>query len=48
MYGRGGKPCPRCGRPIVRASFMNRSSHCRRRSNFERFRRSKSEQLRAV
>ena len=26
-YGRGGQPCPRCGRPIVRASFMNRSSH---------------------
>ncbi|PZU26616.1 MAG: DNA-formamidopyrimidine glycosylase [Microbacterium sp.] len=26
-YGREGMPCPRCGRPIVRASFMNRSSH---------------------
>lgn len=26
-YGRGGRPCPRCGRQIVRASFMNRSSH---------------------
>jgi len=26
-YGRGGKPCPRCGKPIVRESFMNRSSH---------------------
>jgi len=26
-YGRTGEPCPRCGRPIVRASFMNRSSH---------------------
>lgn len=26
-YGRGGLPCPRCGTPIVRASFMNRSSH---------------------
>lgn len=26
-YGREGEPCPRCGRPIVRASFMNRSSH---------------------
>ena len=26
-YGRTGRPCPRCGRPIVRASFMNRSSH---------------------
>ncbi|MGN6444574.1 bifunctional DNA-formamidopyrimidine glycosylase/DNA-(apurinic or apyrimidinic site) lyase [Amnibacterium sp.] len=29
-YGREGKPCPRCGRPIVREAFMNRSSHlCR-------------------
>jgi formamidopyrimidine-DNA glycosylase len=26
-YGRTGKPCPRCGRPIMRVSFMNRSSH---------------------
>ncbi len=26
-YGRTGEPCPRCGRPIVRVSFMNRSSH---------------------
>jgi formamidopyrimidine-DNA glycosylase len=26
-YGRDGLPCPRCGRPIARASFMNRSSH---------------------
>ncbi len=26
-YGRAGLPCERCGRPIVRASFMNRSSH---------------------
>jgi formamidopyrimidine-DNA glycosylase len=34
-YGRQGLPCPRCGRPIVRAQFMNRSSHfcpsCQRR-----------------
>jgi len=34
-YGRTGQPCTRCGRPIVRASFMNRSSHfcahCQRR-----------------
>lgn len=34
-YGRTGEPCPRCGGPIVRASFMNRSSHycprCQRR-----------------
>lgn len=34
-YGRGGKPCSRCGTPITRAAFMNRSSHfcprCQRR-----------------
>jgi formamidopyrimidine-DNA glycosylase len=27
VYGREGAPCPRCGTPIVRVSFMNRSSH---------------------
>ncbi len=26
-YGQQGRPCPRCGRPIVRVQFMNRSSH---------------------
>jgi formamidopyrimidine-DNA glycosylase len=26
-YGRTGQPCPRCGRPIVRVAFTNRSSH---------------------
>ncbi|MFS0867275.1 bifunctional DNA-formamidopyrimidine glycosylase/DNA-(apurinic or apyrimidinic site) lyase [Microbacterium sp. 179-B 1A2 NHS] len=26
-YGRTGAPCPRCGTPIVRVSFTNRSSH---------------------
>jgi formamidopyrimidine-DNA glycosylase len=26
VYGREGLPCPRCGRPIVRSSFANRSS----------------------
>jgi formamidopyrimidine-DNA glycosylase len=26
-YGQHGRPCPRCGRPIVRESFMNRGSH---------------------
>jgi formamidopyrimidine-DNA glycosylase len=26
-YGQNGRPCPRCGRPIARATFMNRSSH---------------------
>ncbi len=29
-YGQTGLPCPRCGRPIVRETFMNRGSHfCR-------------------
>lgn len=27
VYGRQGEPCPRCGRPVVRESFMNRGSH---------------------
>ena len=35
VYGRGGEPCPRCGRSIRREAFMNRSSHfcprCQRR-----------------
>jgi formamidopyrimidine-DNA glycosylase len=35
VYGREGKPCPRCGTPIVREPFMNRSSYrcprCQRR-----------------
>ncbi|WP_375489780.1 bifunctional DNA-formamidopyrimidine glycosylase/DNA-(apurinic or apyrimidinic site) lyase [uncultured Jatrophihabitans sp.] len=26
VYGRAGEPCPRCGTPIRRATFMNRSS----------------------
>lgn len=26
-YGRAGQPCDRCGRPVIRVSFMNRSSH---------------------
>lgn len=26
-YGRFGEPCPRCGRPIARAKWMNRSSY---------------------
>ncbi len=26
-YGQQGKPCPRCGKPIKRVKFMNRSSH---------------------
>ncbi len=27
VYGRQGEPCRRCGRPIVREAFTNRSSH---------------------
>ncbi|HVU72413.1 MAG TPA: bifunctional DNA-formamidopyrimidine glycosylase/DNA-(apurinic or apyrimidinic site) lyase [Mycobacteriales bacterium] len=27
VYGREGEPCPRCGSPIRRESFMNRSSY---------------------
>ena len=27
VYGREGQPCPRCGAPIARDRFMNRSSH---------------------
>lgn len=27
VYGRTGQPCPRCGTPIRRDAFMNRSSH---------------------
>lgn len=35
VYGREGEPCPRCGAPVRRDAFMNRSSytcpHCQRR-----------------
>lgn len=35
VYGREGEPCPRCGTPIVREQWTNRSSHfcpeCQRR-----------------
>ena len=27
VYGQTGRPCPRCGAPIVREAFANRSSH---------------------
>jgi formamidopyrimidine-DNA glycosylase len=27
VYGQGGRPCPRCGTPIRRDAFMNRSSY---------------------
>lgn len=42
-YGRTGKPCPRCGAPIARIAFTNRSSHlcpaCQRRSASRQLRR---------
>jgi formamidopyrimidine-DNA glycosylase len=35
VYGREGEPCPRCGAPVIREKFMNRSSfscpQCQRR-----------------
>lgn len=35
VYGRQGEPCPRCGTPVIREKFMNRSSYscprCQRR-----------------
>src|SRR5262249_19813550 len=27
VYGRQGEPCPRCGTPVIREKFMNRSSY---------------------
>jgi formamidopyrimidine-DNA glycosylase len=27
VYGQEGEPCPRCGTPVVRVAFMNRSSY---------------------
>ena len=34
VYGRGGEPCPRCGRPLKQASIGQRASvwcgHCQR------------------
>lgn len=27
VYGQEGRPCPRCGRPVVRRAFANRSSY---------------------
>ncbi len=27
VYGKAGRPCPRCGTPVVREPFMNRSSY---------------------
>ncbi|TFV61769.1 bifunctional DNA-formamidopyrimidine glycosylase/DNA-(apurinic or apyrimidinic site) lyase [Geodermatophilus sp. DF01-2] len=40
VYGQADRPCPRCGTPIVRESFMNRSSyscpHCQPRPRARR------------
>ena len=40
-YGREGEPCPRCGTPIRREAFMNRSSYrcpvCQRTPRNARF-----------
>ncbi len=41
VYGQEGRPCPRCGTPIRRDEFMNRSSfscpHCQPRPRNGRF-----------
>ena len=41
VYGREGEPCERCGRPVRRESFMNRSSYlcpaCQRRPSRPRW-----------
>ena len=39
-YGREGEPCGRCGAPIIRSTFMNRSSyHCPRCQRLPRTRK---------
>ena len=39
-YGRAGEPCRRCGTPLVREAFANRSSHrcprCQRAGRWQR------------
>jgi formamidopyrimidine-DNA glycosylase len=41
VYGRDGEPCPRCGTPVIREKFMNRSSYscpkCQRRPRHGRW-----------
>ncbi len=41
VYGRAGQPCPRCGTPVRRDAFMNRSSYscprCQRRPRHGRW-----------
>ena len=41
VYGQAGLPCPRCGTPVVRDAFMNRSAyscpHCQPRPRSERY-----------
>lgn len=39
VYGRQGRPCPRCGHVIAREQFMNRSSHLCRNCQRLRYRR---------
>ena len=36
VYGRAGEPCPRCGTPIRRDPFMNRSSYTARPASRDR------------
>ena len=44
VYGQADRPCPRCGTPIVRESFMNRSSYsCPRCQPSPRTRRTSAE-----
>ena len=41
VYGQAGQPCPRCGTPVVRDAFMNRSAyscpHCQPRPRSARY-----------
>jgi formamidopyrimidine-DNA glycosylase len=41
VYGQAGRPCPRCGTPVVREAFMNRSAyscpHCQPRPRAMRY-----------
>ncbi|MGN6744438.1 MAG: bifunctional DNA-formamidopyrimidine glycosylase/DNA-(apurinic or apyrimidinic site) lyase [Amnibacterium sp.] len=46
VYGRQGKPCPRCGTPIVREPWMNRGSHLCPACQLPRRRRARTEPAR--
>ncbi len=41
VYGQAGRPCPRCGSPVVRDAFMNRSAYscpqCQPRPRSQRY-----------